>query len=53
MTRQELISQTMALRKLTELEANLVVKLLEAQHIITFTPENELALNPKKFSVGY
>ncbi|MEY8463405.1 hypothetical protein [Streptococcus merionis] len=53
MTKQELIREAMITRKLSELEAVAVIKLLEGMKIITFTPDDQLAYNPKKFNVGY
>ncbi|HEM3180830.1 hypothetical protein [Streptococcus suis] len=53
MTRQELVKETMQLRNLTEWEANAVIKLLEAQHIIAFSSDNQLGCNLQKFSMGY
>ncbi|HEN7064392.1 hypothetical protein HK297_00445 [Streptococcus agalactiae] len=53
MTRQELVNQTMMLRKLSELEANIIINILESQNIIMFTSDNQLACNLQKFSMGY
>lgn len=52
MTRQELVNQTMILRKLSEIEANIIINILESQNVITFTSDNQLACNLQKFSVG-
>lgn len=53
MTRQELVKETMQLRNLTEWEANAIINLLEAQHIIAFSSDNQLGCNLQKFSMGY